>query len=190
MGEPSEDFSINATGPYVFKEAVPEQLYRVKANPDYRLGTPGLEEVRVVVAGNPATAALAFEAGEVDMVINYPETDFERIKSTGALGFSAPTARLYFYTVNASSGLMANPLIRKSVSKSIDRSGVVDAVLSGVGGVPAETVSRKEKAGRLIFLCLTILPGLKSFPMASLPFMRHRPVRSQKECAAIIDRAD
>lgn len=145
MGEPSEAFPINATGPFVFKEAVPEQLYRVEANPDYRLGTPGLEEVRVVVAGDPASAALAFEAGEVDMVINYPETDFARIQETGALGFSAPTARLYFYTVNAKSGPMSNPLIRQAVSMAIDRQGVVDAVLSGVGGVAAETVFPEGK---------------------------------------------
>ncbi|MEM9341656.1 MAG: ABC transporter substrate-binding protein [Pseudomonadota bacterium] len=140
LGEPSDAFPINGTGPYVFKEAVPEQLYRVEANPSYWQGAPGLEEVRVVVAGDPATAALAFEAGEVDMVINYPEADFERIKETGAQGFSSPTARLYFYTVNADSGPMANPLIRQAVSMAIDRQGIVDAALSGVGGVPAGTV--------------------------------------------------
>ncbi|MEL6521244.1 MAG: ABC transporter substrate-binding protein [Pseudomonadota bacterium] len=140
LGPESEEFPINATGPYVFREAVPEQLYRAEANPAYRLGAPGLEEVRVVVSGDPATAALAFEAGEVDMVINYPEADFERIKSTGALGFSAPTARLYFYTVNAHSGPLANPLIRQAVSMAIDRQGIVDAALSGVGGEPAGTV--------------------------------------------------
>lgn len=145
LGEPSDAFPINATGPFIFKEAVPEQLYRVEANSDYRLGTPGLEEVRVVVAGDPASAALAFEAGEVDMVINYPETDFARIQETGALGFSSPTARLYFFTVNAKSGPMSNPLIRKAVSMAIDRQGVVDAVLSGVGGVPAETVFPEGK---------------------------------------------
>ncbi|GGX68074.1 peptide ABC transporter substrate-binding protein [Tateyamaria omphalii] len=140
MGQPSEAFPINATGPFVFAEAIPNQLYRVEANPNYRLGAPGLEEVRVVVAGDPATAALAFEAGEIDMVINYPETDFERIQSTGALGFSESTARLYFYTVNAASGPMANPLVRRAVSLAIDRQGIVDAVLSGVGGAPAGTV--------------------------------------------------
>ncbi len=140
LGEASDAFPINATGPYIFREAVPEQLYRVEANPNYRLGTPGLSEVRVVVANDPATAALAFEAGEVDLVINYPESDYERIKGTGALGFSAPTTRLYFYTVNAASGPMANPLIRRAVSLAIDRQGIVDAALSGVGGVPAGTV--------------------------------------------------
>ena len=145
LGAPSDAFPINATGPFVFKEAVPEQLYRVEANANYRLGTPGLEEVRVVVANNPATAALAFEAGEVDLVINYPETDFDRIIGTGAQGFSAPTARLYFYTVNAKSGPMANPLIRQAVSYAIDRDGIVQAALSGVGGVPAGTVYPEGK---------------------------------------------
>lgn len=140
LGAESAAYPINATGPYVFKEAITGQLYRAEANPDYRLGTPGLEEVKVVVAGDPASAALAFEAGEVDMVINYPEADFERIKGTGALGFTAPTARLYFYTVNAANGPMANPLIRQAVSAAIDRDGIVQAALSGVGGEAAGTI--------------------------------------------------
>lgn len=140
LGATSEAYPINATGPFVFREAIPDQLYRAEANAEYRLGAPGLEEVRVVVAGDPASAALAFEAGEVDMVINYPEADFDRIKETGALGFLAPTARLYFYTVNAANGPMANPLVRQAVSVAIDRQGIVDAVLSGVGGVPAGTM--------------------------------------------------
>ncbi|WP_299545990.1 ABC transporter substrate-binding protein [uncultured Tateyamaria sp.] len=140
LGVASDDYPINATGPYVFQEAIPDQLYRVTANTDYRLGTPGFEEVRVVGIPDPGASALAFEAGEVDMVINYPETDFARIQETGALGFAAPTARLYFYTVNATSGPMANPLIRRAVSAAIDRGGIVDAALSGVGGVPSGTV--------------------------------------------------
>ncbi|MEP1586430.1 MAG: ABC transporter substrate-binding protein [Tateyamaria sp.] len=140
LGAASQDYPINGTGPYVFQEAIPDQLYRVAANGDYRLGAPGFEEVRVVGIPDPGASALAFEAGEVDMVINYPETDFARIQETGALGFAAPTARLYFYTVNAASGPMANPLIRRAVSAAIDREGIVQAALSGVGGVPAGTV--------------------------------------------------
>ena len=140
LGAASEAFPINATGPYIFREAIPKQLYRAKANANYRLGMPGFEEVRMVVGSDPASAALAFEAGEVDLVINYPEADFDRIKGAGAQGFSAPTARLYFFTVNAATGPMANPLIRRAVSMAIDRKGIVDAALSGVGGVPAGTI--------------------------------------------------
>lgn len=140
LGTASDAFPINATGPYVFREAIPEQLYRAEVNTEYRLGMPGLKEVRVVGIPDPSAAALAFEAGDVDMVINYPETDFARIQETGALGFSAPTGRLYFYTVNAASGPMSNPLIRRAISAAIDREGIVQAALSGVGGVPAGTV--------------------------------------------------
>ena len=140
LGAASDEFPINATGPYIFREAIPDQLYRAVANAEYRLGEPGLDEVRVVISGDPATAALAFEAGEVDMVINYPESDFDRIQNAGAQGFSAPTARLYFYTVNAASGPLSNPLIRRAVSIAIDRQGIVDAALSGVGGVPAGSI--------------------------------------------------
>lgn len=140
LGPVSDAFPINATGPYIFREAVPDQLYRAEVNPDYRLGTPGLAEVRVVAIPDPSASVLAFEAGEVDMVINYPEADFSRIQETGAQGLTGPTARLYFYTVNAQSGPMANPLIRRAVSAAIDRQGIVDAALSGVGGEPAGTI--------------------------------------------------
>ena len=145
LGASSEAFPINATGPYIFREAIPEQLYRVEANTEYRLEAPGFEEVRVVASPDQAAAALAFEAGDVDMVFNYPETDFERIQETGALGFTAPTARLYFYSMNTASGPLANPLIRQAVSLAIDREGIVDAVLSGVGGVPAGTIYPANK---------------------------------------------
>ena len=140
LGAASDDYPINATGPYIFREAIPEQLYRAEANTNYREGAPGLSEVRIVASADPAASALAFEAGEVDMVINYPEADFERIQSTGAQGFTAATARLYFYTVNAASGPLANPLIRRAVSLAIDRNGIVDAALSGVGGQAAGTI--------------------------------------------------
>jgi len=145
LGKPTDAFPINATGPYIFKEAEPKQLYRTEANKDYRLGTPGLSGVRLVVSPDPSTAALAFEAGEIDMVVNYPEADFKRIQETGAQGFSAPTGRLYFYTVNATNGPMANPFIRQAVSLAIDRNGVVEAALSGVGGVPAGTIYPEGK---------------------------------------------
>ncbi len=140
LGPSSDAFPINATGPFVFKEAVPDQLYRVEANPIYRDGPPALAEVRVVRAADPAAAALAFEAGEVDLVINYPETDYERIVSTGALGFDAPTVQLYWLAVDAQHGPLKDAGIRRAVSLAIDRQGIVDAALSGVGGKPAGTI--------------------------------------------------
>jgi len=45
LGAASDEYPINATGPYIFREAIPEQLYRAEANADFRLGEPGLDEV-------------------------------------------------------------------------------------------------------------------------------------------------
>lgn len=140
LGPTSEAFAINATGPFIFREAIPDQLYRAKANLNYRDGAPALAEMRVVRAADPASAALAFEAGEINLVINYPETDYERILSTGAQGFAAPTTRLFFYGLNVTNGPLENPLIRRAISLAIDRLGIVEAALSGVGGEPAGAI--------------------------------------------------
>ncbi|SNY56412.1 peptide/nickel transport system substrate-binding protein [Pseudooceanicola antarcticus] len=140
LGEPSEAYPINATGPYIFREAIADQLYRVEANPAYRDGAPGISEVRALTVTDPAAAALAFEAGDVDLVINYPETDFERITATGAQGFSAPTVQLYWLDIDATHGPLKDARIRRAVSLAIDRQGIVDAALSGIGGEPAGTL--------------------------------------------------
>ena len=140
LGAPSDAFPINATGPFIFREAVPDQLYRVEANPNYRDGVPGIAEVRTLAVTDPAAAALALEAGDVDLVINYPEADFERITAAGAQGQTAPTVQLYWLDIDATHGPLADARIRRAVSLAIDRQGIVDATLSGVGGVPAGTI--------------------------------------------------
>lgn len=140
LGKPSEAFPINATGPFVFREAVPDQLYRAEANLNYREGVPALAEVRVLKVTDPAAAALAFEAGDVDLVINYPETDYERIVSTGVQGVSAPTVQLYWLDIDATHGPLKDARVRRAVSLAIDRQGIVDAALSGIGGKPAGTI--------------------------------------------------
>lgn len=140
LGEASEAFPINATGPFIFREVVADQWYRVEANPNYRDGAPALAEATIRKMTDPAAAALAFEAGDVDLVINYAETDYERILSTGAQGYAAPTTRLYHYALNHRSGPLTNKLIHRAVSLAIDREGIVEAALSDVGGVPAGAI--------------------------------------------------
>ncbi len=140
LGEPSSAFPINATGPFIFREAVTDQRYRVEANPNYWGGAPALAEAVVRKMTDPAAAALAFEAGEIDLVINYAETDYDRILSTGAQGYAAPTSRLFHYALNHRSGPLTNKLIRRAVSLAIDREAIVEAALSGVGGTPAGAI--------------------------------------------------
>lgn len=140
LGAPSEAYPINATGPFIFREAVPDQSYRVEANTNYWGGTPALAEVTLKAVIDPAAAALAFEAGDVDLVINYPETDFARITTGGAQGMTAATVQLYWLDIDATHGPLADARIRRAISLAIDRQGIVDAALSGVGGFAAGTI--------------------------------------------------
>jgi ABC-type transport system substrate-binding protein len=57
LGTPSDAFPINATGPNIFEEAVPDQTYRLAANPDYRLGPPVLGTEGASNAGGYSNAA-------------------------------------------------------------------------------------------------------------------------------------
>lgn len=140
LGAPSEAFPINATGPYIFREAVPDQSYRVEANAAYWGGTPAISEVTVKAITDPAASALALEAGDVDLVINYPETDFERITAAGFTGMTGATVQLYWLDIDATHGPLADARIRRAVSLAINRQDIVDAALSGVGAVPAGTI--------------------------------------------------
>lgn len=141
VGEPSEVFPINATGPFIFREAVPNELIRVEANPDFRDGAPRLAELRFVVIPDAATASLAFEAGEVDIVTNVSEADFPRLAARDDVqAHTAATTRLFFLIPNTASGPLADARIRRAVSLGIDRDAIVAAALNGVGGVAAGTI--------------------------------------------------
>lgn len=140
LGASSAKFPINATGPFIFRQAIPDQLYRAEANAAYRDGAPGVSEVRVVKMADPAAAALAFEAGQIDLVVNYPETDYERIVASGAKGLMAPTTQLYWLQLNVKNGPLKDPRIRQAVSLAIDREGIIKAAMSGIGGAPSGTL--------------------------------------------------
>ena len=141
VGAPSDAFPINGTGPFVFREAVPNQLLRVEASPGFRDGPPRLDALRFVAIPDAATASLAFEAGEVDIVTNVSEADFPRLAARDDVQSHAEaTTRLFFLIPNTGSGPLADRRIRRAVSLGIDREAIVAAALNGVGGVAAGTL--------------------------------------------------
>ncbi len=141
--EGSPDMPLVGTGPYVFVANEPNRRLIVRAFADYWAGAPHLSEIRFDVIPDAQTARLALEAGDVQLVVNYPETDFARLARDGAGGrqlFSAPTTRLFFAAPNLRSGPLAEPAIRQAVSLAIDRVALVEIAAGGVGAVPARTI--------------------------------------------------
>jgi peptide/nickel transport system substrate-binding protein len=132
---------INATGPFQFVSNDPNKRMVARGFDKYWGGVPKTAELVIDGIPDAQTARLALEAGNVDLVINYPETDFARlVKTNTGQRFTAPTTRLFFMAANTKSGPLADARIRQAVSLAIDRDVIVDVALGGVGGTRADTV--------------------------------------------------
>jgi peptide/nickel transport system substrate-binding protein len=132
---------IIATGPFQFVSNEPNRRMIVRAFDKYWGGAPKTRELVIDGIPDAQTARLALEAGNVDLVINYPETDFARLaKANAGQRFTAPTTRLFFMAANTKSGPLADARIRQAVSLAIDRDVIVDVALGSVGGTRADNI--------------------------------------------------
>ena len=124
-----------------------DKTYQVTGFDAYWGGAPSLDRLVIDAIRDPSVAALALQAGDVDLVTNYPEPEFARLKEEGgAQLFSAPTGRLFFIQVNVADGPLANATLRKAVSLGLDRDTIVEASLVGVGGEAAQGIFPENMA--------------------------------------------
>lgn len=82
--EQGEDFAEKpmGTGPYILTEYVPEQRFKLTAFEDYYRGAARIKTVNISIIPDPNTAAMAFEAGDFDLM-SVPSSNIERIKELG-----------------------------------------------------------------------------------------------------------
>ncbi|MBE1291069.1 MAG: ABC transporter substrate-binding protein [Rhodobacteraceae bacterium] len=141
MKEGTDALPLIGTGPFVFVKAEAEKSYEVKGFADYWGGAPKLDKLKIDAISDPSVAALALQAGDVDLVTHYPEPDFAKLKENGeGQLFAGATTRLFFFQPNMTTGPLANPALREAVSLGLDRETIVAASLVGVGGSPANTL--------------------------------------------------
>jgi peptide/nickel transport system substrate-binding protein len=141
MKEGTAELPLIGTGPFVFVKAETDKSYEVAGFADYWGGKPKLDRLVLDTISDASVAALALQAGDVDLVTNFPEPDFAKLKEEGgAQLFSAATGRLFFFQPRMDAGPLANPTIREAVSLGLDRETIVAAALAGVGGQSADGI--------------------------------------------------
>lgn len=141
MKEGTETLPLIGTGPFVFEKAEAEKTYVVTGFADYWGGTPKLDRLVIDAISDPSVAALALQAGDVDLVTNYPEPDFAKLLEEGkGQLFSEATARLFFFQPRLSAGPLSNQTVLDAVSLGLDRDTIVAATLAGVGGQSANGI--------------------------------------------------
>lgn len=141
MREGTDDLPLIGTGPFVFVTAETDKTYRTQKFADYWGGDPKLDAIVMDALSDSSVAALALQAGDVDLVTNYPEPDFAELKNKGeGQLFSNPTTRLFFFQVRTADGPLANESLRTAISLGLDRDTIVAASLNGVGGEVANGI--------------------------------------------------
>ena len=141
MKEGTEALPLVGTGPFVFEKAEAEKTYVVTGFADYWGGAPKLDRLVIDAISDPSVAALALQAGDVDLVTHYPEPDFAKLQDQGkGQLFSEATSRLFFFQPRLSAGPLSNKTVLNAVSLGLDRDTIVAATLAGVGGQSANGI--------------------------------------------------
>lgn len=141
MKEGTKELPIIGTGPFIFESAVTDKSYQTRKFAKYWGGEPKLDVLKIDTIPDLNVAALALQAGDVDLVSSYPEPHFARLKNKGkGQLFSGATTRLFFIQNRVGGGPLKNPALREAISLALDRDTIVKVALAGVGGQSAQSV--------------------------------------------------
>lgn len=128
------------TGPLKFTKYVQDQYVEYEANEEYFLGAPNFD--KAILRIMPADSALlGFEKGEIDTVtrpglgvINI--TDYNKIKEMSNLDVNVFRTMSYQnMTINTTQPYFSDKRVRQAMAYAVDREGIVDKLLQGIGSV-------------------------------------------------------
>ncbi|HYZ63731.1 MAG TPA: ABC transporter substrate-binding protein [Acetobacteraceae bacterium] len=149
-GEASGTRVAIGTGPYRLTQFRYGEGMRLERNEEYWGEKPDYKTVQVRVITNDAAREAALLAGDIDLMENVPPDDVARLRANPDIYvFARPADRVVFLLPNTGADtlplltdksgrkLPTNPLrdlrVRQAISAAIDRTALVDRVLSGQG---------------------------------------------------------
>jgi peptide/nickel transport system substrate-binding protein len=136
-GESAKQFGNSpiGTGPFQLSKWVHGTALTLVANPHYwKPKEPVLEELTFETVESDNSRALQLRSGQLDIIATPPLSQVGSLENTpnihlGKFGLSYPDYLMF----NVRSGLFADPKMREAADLVVDRNGIVEAALSGVG---------------------------------------------------------
>ena len=162
----SDDFNSGkaaiGTGPYRFRQWVPDDHLALDANPDWWGGKPAFEKITLKYIASSAARTAALLSGQVDLIDGVQPTDVPRLSTTADIHmFAIPSVRLVYLALDSTRDdspfvtgrdgkpLAKNPLrevrVRQALSHMINRVALVERVLGG--GEPAGQIVPQGQGG-------------------------------------------
>lgn len=126
------------TGPYRVEEYRPDVSLTLIAHDDYWGGRPPLQQIRFVEVPEVASRVNGLLSGEYDFACDLPPDQLDAVRNTAGLEVQGSTILNHRLQVfDKTHPVLADPLIRRAMTHSIDRQLIVDALWDGQTRVPA-----------------------------------------------------
>lgn len=125
------------TGPYRVAELKPDVSLTLEAHDEYWGGRPPLKRIRFVEVPEVTSRINGLLSGEYQFACDIPPDQIAGIEKNAAfevLGGTVPNHRLTVFDKNHPQ--LANPLVRRAFTHSIDRQAIVDSLWAGRTRVP------------------------------------------------------
>lgn len=126
------------TGPYMVEEYRPDVSLTLVAHDDYWGGRPPLARIRFVEVPEVASRVNGLISGEYDFACDLPPDQIATVAAAPGLEVQSSTIWNHRLSVfNKQNDILADPLVRRAFTHSIDRQMIVDAMWGGETVVPA-----------------------------------------------------
>ena len=124
------------TGPYALVEFVPGERILLEANENYWDGAPTFDRIEVLAIPDGQTRLLAMRNGDIDGTFGIPISEADQWSGLdNVIVVTTPSLGVYFLTLDFETPPLDNVHVRRAIAHSLDREGLVSALLAGNGDV-------------------------------------------------------
>ncbi|HEX5164077.1 MAG TPA: ABC transporter substrate-binding protein, partial [Thermomicrobiales bacterium] len=134
---------VVGTGPFVFKEWVPNDHAAATANAEYWGGAPHLAEYIYKIVPDSTAAIQQLKTGEIDWFSEVPGPSVQELEDADIDVAVSETLGFSFYGYNLDpehTTLFQEPEVRQALFYALDREAMIDAIEEGYGTVAIGTM--------------------------------------------------
>ena len=145
----SPDVLPLGTGPYRLVEFVPAERVVLEARDDYWGPKPVVKRINFVAIPDRQTRLLAMQNGDIDGTFDLAISDIDQWKALGNVDvITAPSLGVFMLTLDQSAPPFDDIHVRRAIAHSVDRDGLVQALLKGNGEAGDRAQSARDVGRR------------------------------------------
>lgn len=134
------------TGPFSFVEWLPGERVVLKRNDGYWGPAPAYAEIDYRVFDDMDSLVSGFESGVVDVGVNVPPLDAQRLAGQNTVLEGYPGALVDQWRINPTTAPFDNPDVRMAINYATDRDAILLALYQGYAEPAALPYSKKSPA--------------------------------------------